>query len=241
VLHFPLFLTSLFIGPGPADGVALIKAMHDQYAGKWYHTATFVQTTTFPEKNTVETWYEAMAIPTRLRIDIAPADSGNAIVFRNDSVYRFQGGALKVGRPFIHPLMVLGFDVYGIPPEESVAKLRALGFDLSKMHEAQWQGRPTYVVGAAAGDTTSKQFWIDKERLLFVRMLESNPQDASAIAETQFNKYQRQGGGWMAVEVTFTVAGKLLQKEEYAQVREDVALPPNLFDVDQWHPAGWVR
>ncbi|MEP6574634.1 MAG: hypothetical protein ABJD11_18175, partial [Gemmatimonadota bacterium] len=240
MLHFPLLITSLLVGPAPADGAALIKAMHDQYAGKWYHNATFVQTTTFPEKHTTETWYEAMTIPNKLRIDIGPADSANAIIFRNDSVYRFQGGTLKAGRPFVHPLMVLGFDVYGIPPEATIAKLQALGFDLSKMHEENWQGRPTYVVGALAGDTTSKQFWIDKERLLFVRMLETNPQDASAIAETQFNKYQQQGGGWMAVEVTFRVAGKLLQKEEYAQVRENVALADNLWDVDQWRAAGWM-
>ena len=76
---------------------------------------------------------------------------------------------------------------------------------------------------------------------MFVGSLETHPQDASAIAGPKCNQYQKQGGGWMAVEVTFTVAGKLLQKEEYAQVHENVALAANLWDVDQWRAAEWLK
>lgn len=68
--------------------------------------------------------------------------------------------------------MVLGFDVYVQPVAETVRKLRLLKFDLAKLHEITWEGRPSYVVGATAADSTSPQFWIDKERLYFVRSLE---------------------------------------------------------------------
>ncbi len=226
----------------PSDGEALIRAMHDRYQGKWYQTLTFVQTTTLAKPTPrTETWYEAARIPGMLRIDIAPLDSANTLYFRMDSVYRIANGKLKISRPFVHPLMVLGFDVYADAPETTIGKLKALNFDLSKLHEEKWQGRPAYVVGAAAGDTTTAQFWVDKERLVFVRMIEPAKDGKGGVEETQFNRYQKLGKGWIAIEVTFTVNGELLQKEEYADPRADVKLPEGLFDPANYQAARWMK
>jgi len=238
-LLLSLLLNTPGTPPAPApypDGTALIKAMHERYEGKWYRTLTFVQTTTLPTKQRVETWYEAGQIPGKLRIDIAPLDSGSAILFRADSVYRVRQGKAGKGQPFVHPLMVLGFDLYRDSVSRTLAKLTAMGFDLSRIREDRWQGRPVYVVGAAAGDTIAKQFWVDQERLVFVRMLEPAGGKEGAVAETQFNKYQPLGQGWISVEVLFTVGGELIQKEEYADPRADVNLPDSL-----WEPAAFSR
>jgi hypothetical protein len=225
----------------PADGEALIRAMYDKYKGKWYHTFTFVQTTTDYRKNTKETWYEAARIPGVLRIDIAPIDSGKTILFRNDSIYQFDGGALKASQPFVHPLMVLGFDVYLDPVEKTLQRLKGIGFDLTKIREDKWQGRPVYVVGAAQGDTASRQFWVDKERLVFVRSIEPARNGSGNLVETQFNKYEPLGKGWISVEVKFMVSGKLVTMEEYADVKGDPPLPDVLFDPAQYGKPGWVK
>lgn len=225
----------------PADGRALLQEMHQRYRGKWYRTLTFVQTTTDLRAGTVETWYEAAVIPGRLRIDIAPLDSGRAILFRNDSLYQFGGGVIKAQVPFVHPLMVLGFDVYADPPERTAGKLEQLGFDLSRIREDTWQGRPVYVVGAAAGDSSSRQFWVDRERLLFVRMVEPARSGNGNIVETQFNRYQPLGQGWIAIEVLFNLNGKTVTKEEYADVRGDVTLPEELFEPARFGRPGWVQ
>jgi hypothetical protein len=124
--------------------------MRERYHGKWYRTLTFTQRTTLPNGK-VETWYEALQLPGKLRIDIAPLDSMNTILFRQDSVYQFERGVLKSAKALVHPLMLLGFDVYQAPVEETVHKLQALKFDLSKLHQTEWQGRRTYVVGGAWG------------------------------------------------------------------------------------------
>ncbi len=226
--------------PAPADGEALIKAMYDKYKGKWYKTLTFVQTTSDMKKNTKETWYEAARIPGILRIDIAPVDSGKTILFRNDSIYQFHLGELKGSGPFVHPLMVLGFDVYLDPAEKTITRLKNLGFDLSTIREDSWQGRPVYVVGAAKGDTATRQFWIDKDRLLFVRMLETGKSAAKPLVETQFNKYIPVGQAWCSVEVKFIVNGNLQTMEEYADVKGDPPLPDDLFEPTKYGPPGWV-
>jgi hypothetical protein len=231
--------------PSPApipDGEALIRAMHDRYAGKWYKTLTFVQTTTLTQPTPhTETWYESARIPGILRIDIPPADSDNAIFFKNDSVFRVAGGKLLRSRSFVHPLMVLGFDVYADPVEKTIARLKGLGFDLTKIRETTWQGRKAYVVGGAEGDTTASQFWVDRERLVFVRMLEPARDGKGGLEETQFNRYQPLGKGWIAVEVEFTVRGELLQKEEYADVKGDVQLPEGIFDPVNYQKATWRK
>ena len=224
----------------PKDGTELIGQMRERYAGKWYRTLTFVQKTTLGDGK-VETWYEAAELPGKLRIDIAPLEGKNTLLFRNDSIYDFKNGALVKSDRLIHPLMVLGFDVYAQPVETTIKQLQSLGFDLTRLHESTWQGRPAYVVGAAAGDSVTRQFWIDKERLYFVRMLEPGKKDPSARVETQFNKYIPMGQGWLETEVRFLVNGETKMLEEYTQPKAGVTLDPAIFDAGSWMPPGWVR
>lgn len=224
----------------PKDGVELLARMRERYLGKWYRTLTFVQKTTLPDGKT-ETWYEAAELPGKLRIDIAPLEGKNTLLFRNDSMYEFKRGELAESKPLIHPLMVLGFDVYAQPVDTTAAQLRTLGFDLDRLHESDWQGRPAYVVGAAAGDSTTRQFWIDQERLYFVRMVEPGKQDPSARVETQFNKYIPMEEGWLETEVRFLVNGETRMLEEYTRPKAGVPLDPAIFDPTTWVPPGWVR
>ena len=224
----------------PKDGVEVISRMRERYLGKWYKSLTFVQKTTLPNGK-VETWYEAAELPGKLRIDIAPLDGKNTILFRNDTLYEFKAGKLSEAKPLIHPLMVLGFDVYAQPLDVTTKQLRELGFDLSRVHESSWEGRPAWVVGAAAGDSVTRQFWIDQERLYFVRMIEPGKQDPSARVETRFDKYIPMGQGWLETEVRFLVNGETKMLEEYTQPKVGVVLDPAIFDPSRWVPPGWVR
>jgi outer membrane lipoprotein-sorting protein len=237
---FAFMFLSLIAAPKDSIKSAeeLIRAMHDRYAKSWYKTATFVQKTTdyAPDGTSKATiWYEAMSVPGKLRIDIDPINDGNGILFANDSVQRFERGEPKPSQPFLHPLMVLGFDVYGLPVSETLAKLQKLGFDLTLLREETWQGRPAYVVGAKTG----AQFWIDKQHLYFVRLIQPVGRDKSHTQEILFNKYQKLKGGWIAPEVIMNLDGKLKTMEEYSEIRGDVELDPKLFDPAHWSTARW--
>jgi hypothetical protein len=229
----------------PTNGVALLQQMHDAYRGRWYRTLTFVQTTSFPDGHE-ETWYEAAQLPGKLRIDVAPIDSGKMSLFRNDSIYSFDQGTLVRSGALVHPLLVLGFDVYTADPDSNAARLKALGLDLDVVHPDTWQGRPVWVVGAAQGDSTTPQFWVDAELLVFVRLIERRlppPNDSGARPrrlETQFNNYRQLGGGWIAPEVVFLVDGKERLREGYRDMKADVTLPAELFSPDQYRKPGWV-
>jgi hypothetical protein len=97
-------------------------------------------------------------------------------------------------------------------------------------------------VGAAAGDLKSHQFWIDRERLVFVRMLQPFPGDQSQTFEVRFNKYQPLAGGWIAPEVEGFVGRTRTLFEEYSSIRANVALDESLFDPRRWTEAPhWRR
>ena len=246
----PLALCTLLLAPlgpslrpepaPPKNGQELLAQMRQRYAGKWYRTLTFTQKTTLPGGK-VETWYEALELPGKLRIDVAPLDSMKALLFRNDSLYELEQGKVKDSAAFVHPLMVLGFDVYEDPVAKTVAKLQGLNYDLSKLHRTTWQGRPTYVVGAEPGDTASPQFWIDAERLYFVRSFEPSKKNPAIINETRFEKYIPLAGGWLEMEVLFLANGEQRVKEEYSNPKANPRLDPAIFNPSPWKAPGWIK
>ncbi len=223
----------------------LVGAMHARYDGKWYETLTFVQTASFyGEDGTItqdQIWYEAAHVPGRLRIDIAPLENGRTVVYANDSVYQFRDGELANSGPGLNPLLLLGFDVYGQPAARTLEQLETLNFDLSKFRADEWQGRPVFVVGADAGDEHSAQFWVDQERLLFVRLLQPAGPGGERTQEIQFNEYEPLGGGWIAPEVVFMTDGVMTMLEVYREIRANVDLGAGLFDGETWRPAEWAH
>jgi outer membrane lipoprotein-sorting protein len=220
------------------NGSELIAAMHKKYDGKWYKTLTFKQKNTqYKPDGTTENsyWYEALSAPGKLRIDFDPLDKGEGIMFADGMQHSFKDGKLARSTPFLHPLLVLGFDVYVQPVEKTVEQLGTLKIDMSVLHEDTWQGAPVYVVGAKQGDLTSAQFWVDKKNLYFVRMLQPVGKNKDHTQETLFNKYEKaNSGGWISTEVVFSVDGKKNWMEEYSDTQTNVALDKDLFDTGKW-------
>jgi hypothetical protein len=215
----------------------LLETMRARYAGKWYRTLTFVQNNSeFHPDSTVthSLWREWLVAPGKLRIEFQLADSGSGMIFAADSQFVITKDSITMARPFIHPLLVLGFDVYAQPVERTLAALTQRHFDVSVLSEATWEGRPVWVVGAKTGDLHTRQFWVDKERLVFVRMLGPGGQDTTRTSDTRFNKYAPLAGGWVSAEVEFLLDGQRLFLEEYRDIRANVVVPDVMWDARRW-------
>jgi hypothetical protein len=168
-----------------------------------------------------------------------------AILFVGDSTIVFKGGKRVAAQQDRNLLMTLGFDVYGQSPDTTIAQLEAAGVDLGKVREDRWNGTKVWVVGAGRGDTTTTQFWIEQDRLLFVRLIEArkNPKDPEAPAnllDVTFQKYQPLGKGWVAPEVAIKLDGKEIQREIYRDIRADTKLQSDLYDTETYHKAEWI-
>jgi len=58
--------------------------------------------------------------------------------------------------------------------------------------------------------------------------------DGAQTQETQFNKYQNSGGGWMLPEVIFNIDGKTVTREEYSDCAPNVKLDTSYSIRNTW-------
>ena len=235
-------LASFLLMGKPASsqrGEALLRKMHDKYFGRWYRTFTFVQTTDIYRNDSLirtSTWYEAAHFPYQFRIDLGDPNDGNAVIYLEDSTYRFQNHNLVSVTAGTNPFTFLLGGMYAVPLDSALSKLKHQGYDLSKMYSTTVDGNKVFVLGAAnAADSLSKQFWVDSQHYYIVRTIgsyEGNLLDAKTSGHIQLNN------GWSETRVVIYVNGKLRQVEKYADLKADVPLDDRLFDpkhFGEWH------
>ena len=226
------------------NGESVLRAMHDRYAKSWYANLIFTQkSTTYNADATtkVETWHEALELPAKLRIDIGPPKNGDGYLMVDGTLTILKEGKESGTRPLVNMLLVLGFDVYGQSPETTASVVKAEGYDLKKFHEETWEGQPVYVVGAEKGDLKSKQFWVEKKRLLFVRLFEPTQPDPNKFQEIRFEDYREMAGGWVAARVEVYLDNKKVFSEEYSDIQSNVKLDPGTFDPKQFNATHWEK
>lgn len=239
-----LFPLSSAQAQGIRNGDDLLRSMYQRYHASWYQTLTFTQksTTYKPDgTNSSETWYEAASIPGKLRIDVGPASNGEGYIFSGDTLSIIKDNKLAATDHTRNMLMVLGFDVYRQDPETTIKVVSGEGYDLSKVREDTWNGKPAYVVGAQAGDLKSKQFWIEKDTLLFVRDIEPSRGDATKIDDIRFIHYQPLAGAWIAAGVEVYVGGKEVFSEDYSDIQANPKLDPATFDPEKFPSTHWEK
>lgn len=233
-------------GPGAAKSDAivsadqLITAMRERYSGKWFRTITFTQKSTYlrPDgtPSRTETWYEAAALPGRLRIDLGEPSKGNGVLYRRDSLYSLQGGKISDRRAGRNILLILGFDVYAQPTARTMDQLRAERVDVATLRTDELNGTKVYVVGAGPNDLTANQFWVDAGRLVVLRVIQSNA-EKTRTQDVRFEKYTQHGGAWVAEELRMLMGARMIFHEEYSNVRVNVPLDDALFLPERWTTA----
>ncbi len=239
-----LTLTALCPAQDIRSGDALLRSMHDRYQSTWYQTLTFTQkSTTYKEDGTssAETWYEAASLPGKLRIDIGPPANGNGYVLVDGDVSIVKDNKVVGTRHSVNMLLVLGFDVYRQTPEATIKVVKGEGYDLSKIHDDVWEGQPAYVVGAEKGDLKSKQFWVAKETLLFVRVIEPARADAAKVDDIRFTNYRPLAGAWVAAGVEVYSDGKKVFSEDYSDIQANVKLDAAVFDAQKFSETHWEK
>jgi len=230
----------------PATGQDLLRRMHDAYAGRWFGTLTFRQTTTRQRadgSDTVSTWYESLrqldSTGTELRIDIGEPAAGNGVLYSTDSLWVLRGGHLVASRSGGNDLLPLIEGVYLQPVSRTAAQLTAAAFDLQRpVLTTSWNGRSVWIAGAASlADSTSPQFWVDRERLVLVRAVIAGGPPGAPPLDARLDSLVPLAGGWLATRCEFYLRGKLVQREEYHDWAGNVDLAPGLFDVATWTTA----
>ncbi len=214
----------------PVTGKELLTTMHEKYAGKWYKTFQFKQTTDMYKNDSLirsQVWNEYIQFPQNFRIDFGNADSGNAVIFKNDSSYYFKNSQLLRTNYYPNDLLFLLGGMYFYPLDEAIAKMKTYGFDINKFHVTKWNGNDVYVIGSNKDDEETNQAWFDKEHYNLVRMIKyENGRKEDALLED----HVKLNGGFSETLVKFYLDGKLLQVEKYFDLEANVVINPAIFD-----------
>jgi hypothetical protein len=233
-------MVALACGATASDGERVIRNIHERYTGKRFTDVTFVQSTR-TENGNVELWYEAIRPAGLVRVDIAPLSNRNGFMYRADSMYVFRAGQVTVTKANERWItMLLLVDIYALPVERSLTRLRELGVDVSRTYNTEWNRKPVVVVGATAGDTVSAQAWFDRDQLYPVRVI----QPASAAyprIDFQIDGHRFMSGGWIETEIRIVIDGRIVTKECYGEIRADANLPDRLFDPAQFDSVRWAE
>jgi hypothetical protein len=221
-----------------ASGSGVVKAMHDLYAGKFLKTMSFLQnntayTSTGQEQHSQ--WYEHLEVPGKLRIAFLPATQRSGLVQVGEKVASFDNGIRVDFRPSVNPIVLLTADVYAAPVPIIMRGLDSLNVDTEVIHTDEWEGRPVYVIGAKAGDSTSNQMWIDADKLLLLRFIQRGKStERPVVSDIRVGNYKEIQGYQIPTEFLVIRNGRPVWREQYANVRINEELPPGTFDQALW-------
>lgn len=211
-------------------GVQYLKTLHSKNYGHWHKTMTFVQTTEFYRNDSLlrkATWYEALKLPSDLRIDFEDPAKGNFVLYKKDSVYRFQNKQLRNVNADTNPFLFFIGGMYYQPFDSVLQYLYAKGFDVTKGYQTTWQGTSTYVIGRASEADSSNAIWIDTQNFWIVRLAEKN---RGQLLDAHMNNHKKLPKGATETKVDIYINGKLVQVENYDQIQTDVPLDDALFN-----------
>jgi hypothetical protein len=208
----------------------ILTKMYATYAGKWYKNFTFYQTTeNYKNDSLIKTaiWHEALIYPSLFRISIGDSANGNAMIVKGDSVYNFSKGKLYRKASNEDDLTFLLGGMYFLPYNIVKQKMIKEGYDLKKACENTFEGKAVYIIGANSVTEKTSQVWIEKDRLVVLRMIKYKP---DMKEDAIFADYKKVENGWRENSVVFYINDKLYQKEKYYDCKANTNIDANIFD-----------
>lgn len=240
-----LFLTPLrftaqviSIGVDADQRTSAFKTGHDvlSYIHQTYRNGP-CKAYTFSQKNThyrndsivgTSEWHEAIQFPDKFRIDFGDKASGNFVIFKNDSSYRYRNFELSGRKYDANMLLLLLGGMYYRDFADVTTRLQKEGFNTAVLSKQKWNKQKVYVIGAEAGDLTSNQIWISKKTWRVVRIIER--MKGTDVMGMTFDRHQEHCKGYVETKVTFKKNGKTEQVEEYHDIQTVEKFPEEVFN-----------
>ncbi len=216
-------------------GEQYVKAMYTKNKDNWYRTLTFTQQTGFYRNDSLirtQTWYEWARFPFDLRIDVDSVNGGNKVFYLKDSTYRIRKHKIQSAVVDPNPFVFFLGGMYMLPYDSVTAHLTRNGYDLSLGGITNWQGRKTFIIGAAnETDSAKNQFWIDAQHLYVVRIRLNSGKN---LLDVQLSDHIKLNKAWSETYVKFYIDGRLLQTEKYSDLKPNVKISDEVFDVSRF-------
>lgn len=200
--------------------------------------AVFTQVSTVTLTSTSVTQRQRVLVqaPVRMRVDNIPLTGRTGAIYVGRRAITFANGRRVAATSERNPLLLLGFGVYRQTAAETQAALAGLGIAESVMREATYDGAPVWIIGAAPGDTTSNQVWIDASNWVPVRLIQSERRGARTV--TSDTRYAGHAPPYPTIPRVIEVyrGARRVLRAEMSDLRTGIAIPASAFDTTALRP-----
>ena len=201
-------------------------------------TASFTQVSTvaLSSGNITQRQRVVVQAPGRMRVDNLPLAGRTGAIYLAQRAITFARGRRVAASTERNPLLLLGFGIYRLPAAEAQAALRGMGIAASVVHQGVFAGSPVWIIGAAPGDTTTNQLWVDATTWIPVRLIQSERRAARRV--TSDTRYGGHVAPHPTVPRTIEIfrGGRRALRAEITDVRVGIAIPPATFDTTALRP-----
>lgn len=212
-------------------GDDVLGYIHQKYRNGPCKAYTFSQKNTHYRNDSIvgtSEWHEAVEFPDKFRIDFGDKTTGNFVIFKNDSSYRYKNFELRGKKYDANSLLLLLGGMYYRELPDVTARLRKEGYNTSVLSKQKWNKQKVYVIGAEADDLHSNQIWISKKTWRVVRIIEQ--MDEKNMMDMTFDSHQDHCKGYVETKVSFRKNGKMEQVEEYDNIQTVEKFTEDVFD-----------
>jgi len=173
-------------------------------------------------------------LPGRIREDRLPASRRSGYVRNRQRLALFDRGrrVARVNRVDLATLMT--YDVFAQSADSTIMWLDSAGVRYGLVRFDELDGRPAWVVGAARGDSTSPQFWVDAERWRVLRVIQREPWQSNRLADIRFGDFEETLQIPIPRRVDVYRDGRLELRRQIGDLRSNPKLPAGVFNLTRW-------
>jgi hypothetical protein len=218
----------------PRNGLEVIGAMRRTYPSRALRSLAFSVRTVEPGSDAQRRSRVIAALPGRLRVANLPSSTRTGTVRNRQRLAVFERGRKISTLSRVDLAVVLAYDVYAQSIDTTIMWLDAARVRMGIARRDELDGRRVWVVGAAEGDDTSAQFWVDAERWRVVRVIQRDPRSARAIVDIRFTAFTEALEVPVPTRIEEYRGGQLVREQEISSVDINPALPAGAFDLARW-------
>lgn len=220
-----------------STGADVVERMRRAHGDSVPRALSFVQANTvyLASGQVQQQWRVLVAPPGRMRMDYVPLSTRTGYLYLGSTVHAFQSGRRSATTAEVNPTLLAAFGLYAHPAEVSSRLLDSLGVKAGAVRRDTLAGRPAWVVGAASGDLSADQLWVDAERWVPLRVIDRETRGTrTTVTDLRFADYEPAGGLPLARTVTLHRDGRLVMRQQLRDVRVDPPVTDATFDPAQW-------
>lgn len=175
-----------------------------------------------------------IAFPGRSRIAYQPVSLKNAIVRDRERMAVFEAGKRVSYFTRVDVAHLLAYDVFAQRLDSTILWLDIARVRLGLARRDRWDGRDVWVVGAAEGDTTSTQFWVDDDRWRVLRVIQRDPRRPSVVLDVRYREFDSVMRVPLPSRIEIYRDGRHAETHQLSNIVANPKLPSRAFDLQRW-------